>query len=128
MSSSDANAVAVKALAGVKEAASQPNNLSEAAVSQSQSAIVHEVAKAIDPMLTNMQNREPWYQSRVILGSVFAVLASLAGIFGWAFPAELQGKTIEAVITLGPFIATLVGALYAWYGRTIARTSKPVGS
>jgi len=128
MASSDAHAVAIKALSGVKEAASQPNNLSEAAVSQSQSAIVHEVAKAIDPMLTNMTNQEPWYQSRVTWGAIITVLAAAGGVWGWSFPPEMQGKVIETIVTLSPLLAGAVGGAFTLYGRWIARTSKPLGA
>lgn len=67
-------------------------------------------------------NNEPWYQSRVTLGALLAAIAGVLGIFGWAFPAEMQGKVIDLIIALAP----LIGGALALYGRWAAK--KPIGA
>ncbi|MDR6953772.1 hypothetical protein J2X65_003135 [Ancylobacter sp. 3268] len=86
------------------------------------SVIATEVAKETAAVVINQTNNEPWYQSRVTLGAILAALAGILGLFGWAFPAEVQGKVIDLIVALGP----VIGAALALYGRWAAR--KPLGS
>ncbi len=72
--------------------------------------------------ILNSTNAEPWYQSRVFWGSIVALLATVLGIFGIAFPSELQGTVLTIIMGSLP----LVGGLYALYGRF--KTNKPLGS
>ncbi|MFD2142292.1 hypothetical protein [Ancylobacter oerskovii] len=86
------------------------------------SVIAKEVAKETAAVVVNQTNNEPWYQSRVTLGAILAALAGILGLFGWAFPAEMQGKVIDLIVALGP----VIGAALALYGRWAAK--KPLGS
>ncbi|APG91167.1 hypothetical protein [Sinorhizobium americanum] len=85
------------------------------------SPIAEAVTKKIAPEIIAATNNEPWWQSRVTLGAILAAAAGVLGLFGYAFPAEVQGKMIELIIALGP----VIGAGIALYGRWAAR--KPIG-
>ncbi|MFD2143771.1 hypothetical protein [Ancylobacter oerskovii] len=85
-------------------------------------AIAKEVAKEATAVVINQTNNELWYQSRVTLGAILAALAGILGLFGWAVPAEMQGKVIDLIVALGP----VIGAALALYGRWAAK--KPLGS
>lgn len=83
--------------------------------------IINAVTAKIAPEIINATNNEPWYASRVTLGAILAAAAGVLGLFGYAFPAEVQGKVIELIIALGP----VIGGALALYGRWAAR--KPIG-
>ncbi|MDX0572192.1 hypothetical protein GOD68_18360 [Sinorhizobium medicae] len=83
--------------------------------------IINAVTAKIAPEIIAATNNEPWWQSRVTLGAILAAAAGVLGIFGYAFPAEVQGKVIELIIALGP----VIGGAIALYGRWAAR--KPIG-
>ncbi|MDW9447219.1 hypothetical protein GOA58_05895 [Sinorhizobium meliloti] len=83
--------------------------------------IIDAVTNRIAPEIIAATNNEPWWQSRVTLGAILAAAAGVLGIFGYAFPAEVQGKVIELIIALGP----VIGGAIALYGRWAAR--RPIG-
>lgn len=85
------------------------------------SPIVDAVTSRIVPEIISATNNEPWYRSRVTLGALLAAIAGVLGLFGYAFPAEAQGKVIDLIIALGP----LIGAAITLYGRWAAK--KPIG-
>lgn len=77
-------------------------------------------AEAAAPVLVNATNNEPWYQSRVTLGSGFVVLTSVGTIGGM-----LSGAVEFDVAVLAANLATILGAAFALYGRWKAK--KPLG-
>lgn len=83
-------------------------------------AVADQAAEAVAPLLVNATNNEPWYQSRVTLGSGFAVLASIGVIGGM-----LTGVMDFDIQVLAANLATLLGAAFALYGRYAAK--KPLG-
>ncbi|AWM23459.1 hypothetical protein [Sinorhizobium fredii] len=85
------------------------------------SPIVDAVTSKILPEIISATNNEPWYRSRVTLGAILAAAAGVLGMFGYAFPADVQGKVIDLIIALGP----VIGGAIALYGRWAAR--KPIG-
>lgn len=104
---------------GVKKAvysestAAQPRDTKE---------IVEAVESKVAPIVAHVTNSEPWYQSRVTLGAILAAAAGVLGLFGYAFPSEVQGKVIDLIIALAP----IIGGGFALYGRWAAK--KPLGS
>lgn len=84
--------------------------------------VAQDVIKEVVPVVVNQANAEPWYQSRVTWGAILAALTGILGVFGYAFPAEMQGKVIDALVAAGP----IVSALIVLYGRWIAK--KPLGA
>ena len=108
------SAIAAAIVAGVKAAAASPSNdLKKPDVV----AVARQVADEVIPTVLNATNNEPWYQSRVTLGALLAAVAGVLGIFGFAFPDEMQGKVLDLVIALGP----ILGAGLALYGRWAAK-------
>ncbi len=87
-----------------------------------------EVAKAVTekiaPIVVNATNNEPWYQSRVILGALVAIVGSILGAFG----IVLDDDTRNQIIVLIPTVISTFGAIYALYGRIFGGTKKPLGS
>ncbi len=67
-----------------------------------------------DPVVKNAISAEPWYQSRVALGSIVAavgvLLPTVLGLFGIKADEGDILRHLDAVLTLA-------GALYALYGR-----------
>lgn len=91
--------------------------------------ISHEVIKRITPIVLHATSNEPWYQSRVTLGAIAAVIAGLASFAGYSFDAEDQKFWVEnasQLIQLVSGVVALGGGVLAWYGRWRAR--KPLGS
>lgn len=54
-----------------------------------------------------------WYESKTIWGGIIALLAALAGAFGYAVDADTQASIIDLVTVVG----TGVGGLLAIFGR-----------
>lgn len=103
---------------GVINAAMNPQT---ATTTADASIVASNVLTQVAPVVAHLTNSEPWYQSRVTLGAIIAAAAGLFGVFGYAFPAETQGKVIELIVALGP----VIGGAIALYGRWVAK--KPLG-
>ena len=91
--------------------------------------ISQEVAKRITPLVLHATSNEPWYQSRVTLGAIAAVIAGVASFAGYSFDAEDQKFWVDNVsqfIQLATGVVALGGGVLAWYGRW--RAKKPLGS
>ena len=67
-----------------------------------------------DPVVKNEMNAEPWWQSRVALGSVVSALGVLAPIALRLFGVDVSA---ERVVEIAGAVMTLAGAGYAIYGR-----------
>lgn len=83
--------------------------------------IAREVTNEVAAVVVNQTNNEPWYQSRVTWGAVIAVASGLAGLLGYSLDASDQATIVNALVSG----ASVVGGLFAWYGRWIAK--KPLG-
>lgn len=59
---------------------------------------------------------KPWYLSKTIIGSIIAVLATVAGFFNVTLGPEVQSQIVEVVATLG----AVVGSIIAIIGRFTA--------
>jgi len=79
-----------------------------------------EVAKELQPALEHLTNNEPWYQSRVTWGAIFAILGGVATIGTMA----ANGVPLSWE-TYGPPLGSIGGGLGTLYGRWKAR--KPIG-
>lgn len=77
--------------------------------------------KEVDAVIKNLENKEPWYQSRVILGTLITGILQLASFIG------LQTDTIEpeGVTNIVMQGVSFLGAAFALYGRLV--TNKPLG-
>lgn len=91
-------------------------------------ALTKAVEKELAPVIEHLTNQEPWYQSRVTIGALVAVLAGLGGIAGYSIDAEDQRFWVENIsqgIQLVTAIVGLIGGAVAWWGRW--RAKKPLG-
>lgn len=107
------------------EAAKKSNDLTAKDAEKIEPAVTAKVEaatkKEVGSVIQNLENREPWYQSRVIIGTAIAIIAQVAGFAGH----RLELVDQEAITNLAIEAVTLLGALYAMYGRLV--TNKPIG-
>ena len=103
-----------------------PAILAAALAKQVGRAVAEKVVAEVtaDPVVKNEMNAEPWWQSRVALGSIVAalgvVLPPILGLFG-------IDTSADKIVEFGTAIVTLGGALFALYGR-LATGLKPLFS
>lgn len=84
--------------------------------------IAEQVAKELEPVIANKMNAEPWYQSRVVIGSFVAILGGVLQLSGHTVAYEDQQLLVDLI---GQGV-TFVGAAYALYGR-LKPNLKPLG-
>jgi N-acetylmuramoyl-L-alanine amidase len=104
--------------------------VAEAALPQVIDEVLPRIEEKVRPITENANNQEPWYQSRVILGTLVSVGALGAGLLGAQVDAEAQGEIVDAIIGAVEAVSTLVaigGSLYALYGRIRGAKLKPLG-
>lgn len=58
-------------------------------------------------------NTKPWYKSKTIIGSIVAILALVAGAFGYEFGPEAQEGIVTGAVGV-------IGGALAIYGRVKA--------
>lgn len=76
-----------------------------------------------------MEDQKPFYASATIWGAGVAVVAGVAGVFGYTItPADQAAlsDSIAQVVTLASSVAALGGGLLAIWGRV--RASKTIGA
>lgn len=84
------------------------------------SEIEQAVKREVAPVIEHLTNNEPWYQSRVTWGAVFAVMGGIATIG----TAIANGETsMDVYWTAG---MSVMGGFATLWGRWAAR--KPLGS
>lgn len=82
--------------------------------------VAYEAAKELAPVLVNLTNNEPWYQSRVTWGAVAAILSGLGTAAGLVSAGDWSPELwLAALGSVGGGIGTL-------YGRWVAK--KPLGA
>ena len=57
-----------------------------------------------------------WYQSNAVWGGIIALLAAIAGAFGFSIGAEDQAGLVDAALS----VAGAIGGVLAIYGRVKA--------
>lgn len=57
-----------------------------------------------------------WYQSKAVWGGIIALLAAIAGAFGFSVGAEDQSGLVDAALS----VAGAIGGVLAIYGRVKA--------
>ena len=81
------------------------------------------VAKEIAPVVVNATNSEPWHQSRIFRGLLAAVLGFLFSKLGLI----VGDADIASLIDIVAALIEAGGLGYAWYGRVVGSTKKPLG-
>ncbi len=64
---------------------------------------------------------KPWYKSKTIWGSIVAVIALIAGMFGYQVDAASQQEIVTAMVGVA-------GGIFAIWGRFKAVSKVTVGS
>jgi hypothetical protein len=83
------------------------------------------VRKEVIPRIEHLTNNEPWYQSRVTLGAIAAIISGILALLWYNIDEQAQSRFVELALTLGPIILPVLGGSYALIGRWISR--KPIG-
>lgn len=83
--------------------------------------VVDEIMGKILPTILHATNNEPWYRSRVFWSSMLSIVATLVGVFGISFPAEVQTQVLVAIMAAIPAVSAAI-ALWSRYVST-----KPLG-
>lgn len=76
----------------------------------------------ISPVVVNATNQEPWYKSRVVIGTLISLLSVGARYAGIQFDYIDQETMTDLVLQLVP----VLGGFYALYGR-LKTGLKPIG-
>lgn len=69
------------------------------------------IKDAVEAAISEAQ--KPWYQSRGVIGSIIAIVAGVAGSFGYGIPVEVQGQAVDVIAAGG----ALIGGALALWGR-----------
>lgn len=110
------NAIAHAVTDAVIDAARDPRTDTTAADAGIVSAAV---VKEVGPILEHATNNEPFYQSRVMIGSIGTIVTSVFGIIALYSAGVTDGELYAAPIS------GIIGASFAIYGRLLA--TKPLG-
>lgn len=92
--------------------------------------VAREVTAAIEPVITNAVNAEPWYKSRIYLGLIVAGIGAVAQHFGVQVSGsdlQLVTNSVPELIQLVGSLGEIVGLLYAAYGRIVGSRKPPLG-
>jgi hypothetical protein len=109
-----ANEIVTKTL---KNLADDPDvNLSKDSADRMKANVTNEITSVV----MNQTNQEPWYQSRVILFSIGAILTT-----GYSAGLDFLDGTPPTVEAFSGYAAALVMQFGVLYGRLIA--AKPLG-
>jgi hypothetical protein len=88
-------------------------------------AVTEKVERHVDAqvnaVITNITNREPWYQSRIVIGLIVSLAMKAAAAAGIATDT-LDGDDLTTLIIA---LISVLGDLYAMYGRLVV--AKPLG-
>ena len=100
--------IAAAVVEGVRNAAASPGN---ALRPEDTAAVAAAVTDAMnrDPVVQNATNSEPWYQSRVYVGIIFAAIAMVGRWLGLDFEisANDQATIMQALPIVGLAIAAI---------------------
>ncbi len=113
------NALTPAVVKAVQKAAASPDTATKP---QDAAIVASNILTEVVPIVAHATNNEPWWQSRVTWGAILSIVATILGIFGLTFPAELQGQVLTAIMAAIP----LVGGIVTLIGRWVAK--KPLGT
>jgi hypothetical protein len=118
----DVEKIADRALEAVKEVAEKPSNtLSPTAVHESERSLEAAIERKVATTVAHLTNNEPWYQSRVTIGSYLAIFMSILGLFGVVVDEETQRTWTELIFLGAPMVIAAAGGLFSLYGRWRAK-------
>lgn len=92
--------------------------------------VAEKVTAAVQPVIENATNSEPFWKSRIYIGLFVAGVGAIAQHFG----VQVSGADIQLISTSIPelvqligSLAEVVGILYATYGRIVGSRKPPLG-
>jgi hypothetical protein len=108
-------------LAGrIRDALARPANTPGGANAET---IAARVADEVTPLVTNANNGEPWYRSRIYLGLLVTALGFITSRWGFTVSAG----DLDTIIVSAGSLMEAGGALFALYGRVVGNRKPPLG-
>jgi hypothetical protein len=86
--------------------------------------IAAEVTKQVAPVVVNATNSEPWFRSRIFIGVGVAAVSFVTSRFLGFAVDETDFTDLTHIILM---LIEAWGLFYAWYGRKVGATKKPLG-
>ena len=102
-----------------KMAARSTNDVKKADVPEIKEVVTEAVEAEIKPRLDHLTNNEPFYKSRVFLGSVAGILAGVSSLVQMLADGNFDGAVFTSALT------GVLGGMFALWGRYGAQ--KPLG-
>lgn len=87
--------------------------------------VASEVTKEVAPIVVNATNSEDWWRSRVYIGLGAALLSFVTSKFLGFTVSETD---LTEIINIVLMLIEAWGLFYAWYGRKVGATKKPLGA
>ena len=110
----DATALLLPAIKEVLAHPSVPVNAAQ------ENAVAVAVTKEVAPILVNASNQEPWYQSRVTIGALLALVGA-----AYTLLLDFYTPPPPSVEVLTAQLGIIGGSVTTLYGRWVAK--KPIG-
>lgn len=98
-----------------------PTHMQKNEVPVARDAVVRDIEREVEAIIVNQTNNEPWYRSRVLIGSFFTLVAALSSL-GVMFFDDVPNSFDDYYFQL----SVVAGTAFAIYGRLA--TSKPIGN
>jgi len=90
---------------------------------QDERAVAQAVTEKIAPIVVNASNSEQWWKSRIFIGLITAGV----GYVGSKVGLVIGEGDVTQIIDIAASIVQAAGLAYAWYGRVVGSTKKPLG-
>lgn len=86
--------------------------------------VAAEITREVAPIVVNATNSEEWWRSRVYIGLGAALLSFATSKFLGFTVSETD---LTEIINIVLMLIEAWGLFYAWYGRKVGATKKPLG-
>lgn len=70
------------------------------------------IVEALAPLimaLVNARATGPWYSSKAVWAAFISLLVPILGVFGLAFPAEMQTQALIVIMAAIPLVTAVIG-------------------
>lgn len=85
--------------------------------------VARQITAEVAPIVVNATNSEHWTQSRIFRGLLVAGIGYLGSKVGLV----IGENDVAELIGIGSALFEAGGLLYAWYGRVVGASKKPIG-
>ncbi|HEV7291039.1 MAG TPA: hypothetical protein VGN79_01870 [Devosia sp.] len=86
--------------------------------------VAAEITKQVSPVVVNATNSEPWFRSRIFIGVGVAAVSFITSRFLGFAVDETDFTDLTHILLM---LIEAWGLFYAWYGRKVGASKKPLG-